>query len=67
MQCGQTSVVSALILCLLFASLLHKVVQPLYIERPAFKSSKVIELDDKENAPRRPMTSADAWLFLEHF
>lgn len=39
-------------LCLVFALFSHKVIQPLLTERPAVRSSKLIELDDEESAVR---------------
>lgn len=51
---------------LVFNSLSRKAVQPLCIEQPAVKRSRIVELDDKGNAARPRVTFAYVGLSLEN-
>lgn len=54
------SFLSARTLPLVFALLMHEVVQSLRIERTAMERPRMIELDDEGNTILLPATSADA-------
>lgn len=53
-------------LSFVFVLLLHKVANPLHIERRALDSLRVVETNNKTNGVRSPMTSASAGLSLEN-